>query len=113
MALTAAQQFVGCYIANGVLDMAPGGYMTALADVINANGTDYRAITKAVVATSLFTDKYPSYLTNDQFAANYATNLVGTTVSATAMTALKAEIVSQLNAGQSRGDVVYNVLETL
>ena len=113
MALTAAQQFVGCYIANGVLDMAPGGYMTALADVINANGTDYRAITKAVVGTSLFTDQFPTYLSNEQFAANYATKLLGTSVTAANMKVATDYITGQLNAGVSRGDAVYQVLEFL
>ena len=113
MALTAAQQFVGCYIANGVLDMAPGGYMTALADVINANGTDYRAITKAVVGTSLFTDQFPTYLSNEQFAANYATKLLGTSVTAANMEVATDYITGQLNAGVSRGDAVYQVLEFL
>ena len=113
MALTSAQQFVGCYIANGALGIAPGGYMTALGDIINANGSNYRAITKAVVGTSLFTDQFPTYLSNEQFAANYATKLLGTSVTAANMKVATDYITGQLNAGVSRGDAVYQVLEFL
>lgn len=113
MALTSEQQFIGSYIANGTLGIAPGGYMTALGDIINANGSNYRAITKAVVGTSLFTDQFPTYLSNEQFAANYATKLLGTSVTAANMKVATDYITGQLNAGVSRGDAVYQVLEFL
>jgi hypothetical protein len=60
-----------------------------------------------------FTSIYPSFFTNEQFATKLVTNVVGDSATAAAKTAAADDIAAALNAGWSRGDVIYQVFTNL
>ena len=90
-------------------DAAPGvTYMSQLADAVNS-GMTVKQVVNVFTTKSQFLSTYPSFLTNDDFAVKLVNNVVDTSASAAAKASAVADIAAALNAGWSRGDVIYQV----
>jgi len=94
-------------------DAAPGvTYMSQLADAANA-GMTVKQIVNVFTTKAEFLSIYPNFFTNDQFATKLVDNVVGTAATAAAKASAVADIAAALNAGWSRGDVIYQVFTNL
>jgi len=92
---------------------APGvTYMNQLATAVES-GMTVKQIVNVFTAKTEFTSTYPSFYTADQFANKLVETVVGTSATDAAKTSAKADIVAALNAGWSRGDVVYQIFNNL
>ncbi len=92
---------------------APGvTYMSQLADAVNA-GMTVKQVVNVFTTKSQFLSTYPNFFTNEQFANKLVTNVVENSASAEAKAAAVADITAALNAGWSRGDVIYQVFSNL
>lgn len=92
---------------------APGvEYMTQISDAYNA-GLTTQQIVNIYTTKAQFTSTYPTFFTSEQFAAALINNVVGSSASAAAKAEAQADIVGALNAGWSRGDVVYQIFTNL
>lgn len=113
MALTAAQQTDAYRFFSIAFNAAPGvEYMNQIADAY-ASGASTKDVVNAFVSKSQFTNVYPTFLTNVAFANNLVENIVGTSAADAAKTQAKADIVTALNGGLSRGDVIYTIFNNL
>lgn len=113
MALTAAQQTDAYRFFSIAFNAAPGvEYMNQIADAY-ATGASTKQVVNAFVSKSQFTNVYPTFLTNEAFASNLVENVVGAAASAAAKTQAKADIVTALNGGLTRGDVIYTIFNNL
>lgn len=113
MALTAAQQTDAYRFFSIAFNAAPGvEYMNQIADAY-ASGASTKDVVNAFVSKSQFTNVYPTFLTNEVFANNLVENIVGSSAAAAAKTQAKADIVTALNGGLSRGDVIYTIFNNL
>lgn len=92
---------------------APGvEYMTQISEAYNA-GLTTQQIVNIYTTKAQFTSTYPTFFTSEQFAAALINNVVGSSASAAAKAEAQADIVGALNAGWSRGDVVYQIFTNL
>ena len=113
MALTAAQQTDAYRFFSIAFNAAPGvEYMNQIADAY-ATGATTKQVVNAFVSKSQFTNVYPTFLTNVAFANNLVENIVGSSAAEAAKTQAKADIVTALNGGLTRGDVVYTIFNNL
>ena len=113
MALTAAQQTDAYRFFSIAFNAAPGvEYMNQIADAY-ATGASTKDVVNAFVSKSQFTNVYPTFLTNVAFANNLVENIVGSSAAEAAKTQAKADIVTALNGGLSRGDVIYTIFNNL
>ncbi len=113
MALTAAQQTDAYRFFSIAFNAAPGvEYMNQIADAY-ASGASTKDVVNAFVSKSQFTNVYPTFLTNVAFANNLVENIVGSSAAEAAKTQAKADIVTALNGGLTRGDVVYTIFNNL
>lgn len=113
MALTAAQQTDAYRFFSIAFNAAPGvEYMNQIADAY-ASGASTKNVVNAFVSKSQFTNVYPTFLTNVAFANNLVENIVGSSAAEAAKTQAKADIVTALNGGLSRGDVIYTIFNNL
>lgn len=93
---------------------APTGveYMNQLDDAYGA-GMTTKQIVNVYTTKPQFEALYPRFLTNEQFADKLIENVVGASASAAAKTQAKADVASSLNAGWSKGDVVFQIFSNL
>lgn len=87
-------------------------YMNQLDDAYGA-GMSTKDIVNVYTTKPQFTSQYPTFLTNEQFAQKLIANVVGTSASAQALAAAEADVVGALNAGWSRGDVIFQIFSNL
>ncbi len=113
MALTAAQQTDAYRFFSIAFDAAPGvEYMNQIADAYGAGMTTQQVV-NAFVSKSQFTNVYPTFLSNEAFAAKLVDAVVEGSASAAAATRAKADVATALNSGMSRGDVIYTIFNNL
>lgn len=113
MALTAAQQTDAYRFFSIAFDAAPGiTYMNQLADAYGA-GMTTKQIVNVFTTKEQFTSKYPTFLTNQTFATNLINNVVGASATDAAKAEAVADVVAAINAGFSRGDVIYQIFTNL
>ncbi|WP_313074038.1 hypothetical protein [Melaminivora sp.] len=92
---------------------APGvEYMNQLDDAYGAGMTSQQ-IVNVYADKPQFEAKYPKFLTNEQFADRLIENVVGASATDAAKSAAKADVAAALNAGWSKGDVVYQIFQNL
>lgn len=113
MAMTNAQKAEMYRFFIVAFDAAPGVvYMNQLDEALSA-GMTTKQIVNVFTQKSVFTDSYPSFLSNEQFA----TLLVNNVVKSAATEAAKAQAVSDISAalqvGLTRGDVIFNVFTNI
>ncbi len=113
MALTSTTQKELYQFFAIAFDAAPGvTYMSQLADAVNS-GMTVKQVVNVFTTKPQFLEKYPSFLTNETFATNLVNNVVDNSASAEAKASAVADITAALNAGWSRGDVIYQVFTNL
>ena len=113
MAMTNQQQTEAYQFFVIAFGAAPGvEYMTQISDAYNA-GLTTQQIVNIYTTKAQFTSTYPTIFTSEQFAAALINNVVGSSASAAAKAEAQADIVGALNAGWSRGDVVYQIFTNL
>lgn len=87
-------------------------YMNQL-DAAYSAGMSTKDIVNVYTTKPQFTSQYPAFLTNQQFAQKLVANVVGNSATAEAKAAAESEIQAALNAGWSRGDVIYQIFSNL
>jgi len=96
-------------------DAAPGvTYMSQLADAVNS-GMTTQQIVEVFTSKAQFTSVYPSFFTNEQFAAKLVENVVGTSATDASKAEAAASIVSALALGGewTRGKVIYTLFNNI
>ncbi len=113
MAMTTQQQTEAYQFFIIAFGAAPGvEYMTQISDAYNA-GMTTQEIVNVYTTKAQFTSTYPTFFSSEQFANALINNVVGSSASAEAKAEAKADIIGALNAGWTRGDVVYQIFTNL
>ena len=115
MPITSAQQQQLLQLGVTTFNASLGGYMSELATAINA-GSTVAQIYDAVANSTAFKSQsfaYGAASTNAQFATAFANNTLGSTVSATIITAAATYLQGLLDAGASRGSVMMTAADYL
>ena len=87
-------------------------YMSQL-DEAYSFGLTTKEIVNIYTTKPAFTAKYPTFFTNEQFANALIANVVRNSASDAAKAEAKADIIGALNAGLSRGDIIFNIFTNL
>ncbi|GJM12040.1 MAG: hemolysin-type calcium-binding region [Pseudohongiella sp.] len=97
----------------GMVGAAPGAtILSELADIVDA-GTSLNDLAIALANNPAFKVLYPSFLTSEEFATNYLTQLLGSEVDATTLSTSIDAMVADLNSGTHRGAAMYTAITTL
>lgn len=118
MAITAETRTDIIELVVGIFGAAPGAnILSELADTVDA-GLSLNDLTVALVENPVFKDMYPSFLTNDEFATSYLTAIFGGAPGVGEVDQANFDIAHDavtalLNAGQSRGEVVYQIINAI
>lgn len=97
----------------GIIGAAPGAnILSELADIVEG-GLSIRDLTIALVNNPVFKAEYPSFLTNEEFATEYLEFILGDEVSTETMDEAITVVTALLNGGESRGSVVYEIIQFL
>jgi S-layer protein len=111
--MTAQQQTDAYQFFIVAFGAAPGTvYMDQLNDAYGA-GLTTKQIVNIYTTKDAFTARYPDFLANADFATSLTNYVVGNSASAAAKAEAVADITAALNAGLSRGDVIFNVFTNL
>jgi len=113
MALTLDQQTDAYRFFAIAFGAAPG--VTNMNDIAKAyeGGANTKQIVNTYTSKSVFTDVYPLFLTNEQFATRLVNNVVGSSATDAAKAKATSDIAAALNAGATRGDVVFAVFNNI
>jgi len=113
MPMTTTQQTDAYRFFAIAFSAAPGvEYMNQIAAAYEGGATT-KQIVNEFTKKSVFTNVYPNFLTNESFASRLIDNVVGTSATDAAKTEAKADVVSALNKGATRGDVIFQVFSNL
>lgn len=113
MAMTAAQKqdaYKFFIVSFGAITGVE--YMNQINDAYNA-GLTTKEIVNIYSTKPQFEAIYPRFLSNEQFADKLIENVVGASATAEAKTQAKADVVAAINAGWSKGDVVFQIFTNL
>lgn len=93
---------------------APTGveYMNQLDDAYGA-GMTTKQIVNVYTTKPQFEAQYPRFESNEQFAAKLIENVVGASATAEAKAQAVADVIGSLNAGWTKGDVIYQIFTNL
>ncbi len=97
----------------GMVGAAPGAtYLSEFADIVDS-GVSLRDLAIAIADNPAYKALYPSFLTAEEFATSFITQLLGDEVSAaTLQTAIDA-MIADLNSGSHRGAAIYTAITAL
>ena len=113
MAITATQRNDVISLLVGMFDAAPSAeLLTGFVASIEA-GKTVAELANELAVTSEFESLYPTWLTNDEFAERFATNILDGNTDAATLTAGVDFVKSALNGGASRGDAANTVVSAL
>lgn len=113
MALTLTQKTEAYQFFIVAFGAAPGvEYMNQLNDAYGA-GMTTKQIVNVYATKPQFEAQYPRFLTNEQFADKLINNVVGASATDAAKVEAKADVAAALNAGWSKGDVVFQIFTNL
>ena len=113
MALTTTQKTEAYQFFIVAFGAATGvEYMNQLNDAYNA-GMTTKQIVNVYTTKPQFETLYPRFDTNEQFAERLIENVVGASATAAAKTEAKADVAAALNAGWTKGDVVFQIFTNL
>lgn len=97
----------------GMVGAAPGAtILSELADIVDG-GLSLNDLAIALANNPAFKVLYPSFLTTEEFATNYLTQLMGAEVDATTLSTSIDAMVADLNSGTHRGAAMYTAITTL
>ncbi|MDE2623570.1 MAG: hypothetical protein KGM83_10320, partial [Betaproteobacteria bacterium] len=101
-------------LTSGMFDATPGqSILTGFSNLLS-NGASWSSVANQLANTSQFKSLYADTLNNDAFASQWlGTMIPGYSASNAADKSVHDSIVSQLNQGVSRGDVILNSLVEL
>lgn len=111
MAITAETRTDIIEIVVGMFDAAPGASVLAELTASVDAGTSLRDLTVALANSTVFQAAYPNFLTNEEFATNFLTSILGGNVTQEIMDEAVAIAVTELNGGMSRADLVWLVID--
>ncbi|MCI5106610.1 MAG: hypothetical protein MRY76_07860 [Pseudomonadales bacterium] len=111
MAITAETRTDLIEIVVGMFGAAPGASVLAELTTSIEAGTSLRDLTITLANSTVFKAAYPNFLTNEEFATNFLTSILGSNVSQEVMDEAVAIAVTELNGGMSRGDLVWLVID--
>jgi S-layer protein len=97
----------------GMFGAAPGASVLAELTISVEAGVSIADLTNILADSTVFKAIYPNFLTNEEFATNYLTNLLGSEVSAEILQEAVDISVAELNGGMTRGQLVNLILTTL
>ena len=113
MALTTTQKTEAYQFFIVAFGAATGvEYMNQLNDAYNA-GMTTKQIVNVYTTKPQFEALYPRFDTNEQFAERLIENVVGASATAAAKTEAKADVAAALNAGWTKGDIVFQIFTNL
>lgn len=113
MAMTAAQKqdaYKFFIVSFGAITGVE--YMNQINDAYNV-GLTTKEIVNIYSTKPQFEAIYPRFLSNEQFADKLIENVVGASATNAAKTQAKADVVAAINAGWSKGDVVFQIFTNL
>lgn len=94
--MTTAQQQQALQMSVGLFNAAPGAtYMNQFANYLATPGATMAGLVYEMTKTTAFQALYPSYMTNDAFAAAFCQRLLGSTVDSATMTWAVAQVTSK------------------
>ena len=94
-------------------DAAPGvEYMSQMTEA-SEYGMSVQEIVEVFTTKPQFLAVYPNFLTNEQFAARIIENVVGESAGDAAKLEAIADVAGALNAGWTRGEVIYQIFNNL
>ncbi|MEX1196380.1 MAG: hypothetical protein WEB57_00785 [Pseudohongiellaceae bacterium] len=100
-------------LAVAVWNAAPGAANLSELAVQFNNGASFEEIAESLTQSEIFTNEYPAFLTNEEFAEEFVANVVGGQVSADDEQWAVDQITGQLNGGASHADVIIGAIEAL
>lgn len=113
MAMTAAQKqdaYKFFIVSFGAITGVE--YMNQINDAYNA-GLTTKEIVNIYSTKPQFEAIYPRFFSNEQFADKLIENVVGASATDAAKAQAKTDVVAALNAGWSKGDVVFQIFTNL
>lgn len=87
-------------------------YMQQIYDAY-ADGLNTQQIVNIFSTKKEFKSIYPDFLDNTQFASNLIENVVGASATDASKAQAKVDVLAALNAGWSKGDVIYQIFQNL
>ncbi len=113
MAITAEQRKEVISLLVGMFDAAPSAeLLTGFVSSIE-NGQSLESLANDLAATDEFASLYPVWLTNDEFATNFVTNILDGNTSAAALAEGIATVTGMLNGGATRGEAANQAVALL
>ncbi len=113
MAITTQQKTDAYQFFAIAFGAVPGvAYLNQLDEAYTA-GLTTKQIVNIYTKKSQFTDLYPNFISNEQFAISLIANVLGSSVSPAAKAEAQADITASLNGGMSRGDVIFQIFTNL
>lgn len=113
MAITAEQRKEVISLLVGMFDAAPSAeLLTGFVSSIE-NGQSLESLANDLAATDEFASLYPVWLTNDEFATNFVTNILDGNTSAAALAEGIATVTAMLNGGSTRGEAANQAVALL
>lgn len=113
MAITVETRTDIIELVVGMVGAAPGAaILSELADIVDG-GLSLNDLAIALANNPAFKVLYPSFLTSEEFATNFLTQLMGAEVDATTLSTSVDAMVADLNSGTHRGAAMYTAITTL
>lgn len=113
MALTQQQKTDAYQFFIIAFGAAPGTEYLSQLDEAYSAGMTTKQIVNVYTTKPQFLALYPEALTTAEFANNLVENVVGANASEAAKAEAKSDVIGALNAGWSKGDVVYQIFSNL
>ncbi len=113
MAITAEQRKEVISLLVGMFDAAPSAELLTGFVASIENGQSLESLANDLAATDEFASLYPVWLTNDEFATNFVTNILDGNTSAAALAEGIATVTAMLNGGSTRGEAANQAVALL
>ncbi len=113
MAITAEQRKEVISLLVGMFDAAPSAALLTGFVASIENGQSLEALANDLAATDEFASLYPVWLTNEEFATNFVTNILDGNTSAAAVAEGIATVTAMLNGGSTRGEAANQAVALL
>lgn len=113
---TAAERTSIIGLVVGMVGAAPGATILAELEALFDGGLSLSAMAEAIATNPAFngdTGLYPAFLPNAIFATNFVTDLIGDEVSAANLQLAIDAVTAELNAGTSRGAIMFAAINAV
>ncbi len=113
MAITVETRTDIVELVVGMVGAAPGAdILSELADIVDS-GLSLKDLAIAIADNPAYKAIYPSFLTVEEFATSFLTQLMGAEVDATTLSTSIDAMVADLNSGTHRGEAIWTAVTTL